>query len=88
MKQYNVTIVRVRRNTGPVGGPFVCERGSWQQDTLRGKRDCFRVIETIKVGTEAECRQAARGCKEYAEPEFNVTFARARRDALRSGGQQ
>lgn len=68
MKQYNVTIVRVRRNTGPIGGPFVCERGSWQKDTLRGKRDRFRVIETVKIGTEAECLEAARGSKEYGIP--------------------
>ena len=59
MKQYSVLIVRVRRNTGPVGGPFVCETGRWQEDTLRGKRDRFRVERTVKVGTRDECREAA-----------------------------
>lgn len=64
MKQYFVSIVRVRRNTGPIGGPFICEVGYWVEDTLRGKRDRFRVERTVKLGTRDECREAARTCQE------------------------
>lgn len=66
-KRYHEVIIRVRRNTGPVGGPWVCEQGRWQQDTLSGKRDRFIVARTIKVGTRQECEFAEAEARKVAD---------------------
>lgn len=54
-REYFKLRYRVVRNTFPVGGPWRLEFGCWIPDSLRGKRDTFRVRRTVKVGTREEC---------------------------------
>lgn len=80
-RRYYEQIIRVRRNTGPVGGPWVCEEGSWQEDTVRGKRDRFIVTRTIQTGNKEACRSAARAALQ-ARKDTNMTTTTTKEEVL------
>jgi hypothetical protein len=58
IRQYFKRTYRVRRNTGPERGAYVCLLGYW---VPWPQRDRFNVIRTLAVGHKAYCEAVARG---------------------------